>query len=165
MCGCKRCLIINASAGRLFSLMLRPIPRSFPGLWQCRLHRRTCFTRRLSGHGLARRGLWRCFRSARQYPTGVEVLRSPEKVAEPNTSLDESPAALHYSILPPTPPFPTCRRRLPSLSFAIGPTGCLRCRGSETQRRDGSMGAERSSARCLAPPWSPAYCRPKNRCD
>lgn len=71
----------------------------------------------------------------------------------------------HYSILFITPPFPTCRRRLPSLSFATGPTGCLRCRGSETQRRGGSMGAERSAARCLALPWSPAYCRPKNRCD
>ena len=71
----------------------------------------------------------------------------------------------HYSSLFVTLPFPICQRRLPSPSFAIGPAGCLRCRGSETQRRGGSMGAERSSARCLTPPWSPAYCRPKNRCD
>jgi hypothetical protein len=51
-----------------------------------------------------------------------------------------------------TPPFPICRRRLPNLSFAIGPTGYLRCRGSETRRRYASTGAERSLARCLAPP-------------
>ena len=64
MRGGKLRWIKNLPAGRLLSLMLRPIPRSFPGLRQFRFRRRTFFDRRFSGRRL---GGWRNFRGTLEH--------------------------------------------------------------------------------------------------